>query len=58
MNTVIVTNQAEWDALPHGFPETTVIEIRSKGTVVITTVPESSRVVARGSSSVKKVEYT
>ena len=51
MNTIVVTNQSEWDTLPSAFPEYTIIEIRSKDLITIKKVPAGSRAELRGSSS-------
>ena len=54
MKTIIVTTQAELDALPSSFPEFTAIEIRSPASeeIVIRRTPDSSTVTACGSSTV------
>ena len=54
MKTIIVTTQAEFDALPSSFPEITEIEIRAdKATgIVVRQTPDSSTVTAYGSSTV------
>jgi hypothetical protein len=52
MSTVIVRNQAEWDALPASYEEYTEIEIRVEGWLTVLKTPESSHVVARESSHV------
>ena len=54
MKTLIVTTQAEFDALPSSFPEITEIEIRAdKATgIVVRQTPDSSTVTAYGSSTV------
>ena len=53
MNTIIVTNQQELDALPSKFETYTTIEIRSSTTVVVLEARGNSSVVARGNSSVE-----
>jgi hypothetical protein len=50
---IIVTTQAEWDALPPAYEDYTVIDIRSTETITVRKVPGSSSVVARESSSVE-----
>jgi hypothetical protein len=55
MKTIQIKTQAEWDALPSAFTETTVIEIRSSADtwIRIQSHPESSHVVAWESSHVE-----
>ena len=53
MNTIIVTNQQELDALPSKFETYTTIEIRSSTTVVVLEALGNSSVEARGNSSVE-----
>lgn len=57
MTTIIVKNQAEWDALPvefNEFKDFTVIEIRGDywNPITVRKVPANARVVAWGSSRV------
>src|SRR5436190_2102390 len=54
MKTVVVTTQAEWNALPASFSEFTTVEIRSdpKIEIVVRTIPTESQVRACDCSQV------
>ena len=58
MKTLIVKNQAEWDALPDAFPKMTAVHIYSdpKVPLVLKRCPDSSTVVARENATVEAWE--
>ena len=51
MKTVVITSQAELDALPRKFPEFTVIEIRAVERIVLRGARENASAVLRGNAS-------